>query len=171
MLTQAELKHILDYNHDTGIFTWKNPHKQGRAKPGKPAGTIKLCGPVGSKRPYHYIHFGRKWYRSHRLAWLYMTGSWPEKEIDHINNNTHDNRFVNLREADHQQNGYNKKLQANNTSGVKGVYWDKSRCKWMARLNINGRMVNLGRFANIEDAIKKIMEEREKHHGEFCNHG
>ena len=100
-----------------------------------------------------------------------MTGSWPEKEIDHINNNTLDNRFVNLREADHQQNGYNKKLQANNTSGVKGVYWDKSRCKWMARLNINGRMVNLGRFANIEDAVKKIMEEREKHHGEFFNHG
>lgn len=171
MLTQEQLKFIINYDPESGEFTWNNPHKQGPAKRGSRAGTVKWCGPVGRKVPYLYIHFGRKWYRAHRLAWLYMTGSMPEDQIDHISTETLDNRFCNLRQATQAQNNYNQNLSRKNTSGVKGVYWDKSRSLWMARTRINGKETNLGRFANIQDAERVVREAREKWHKEFHNHG
>lgn len=171
MITQSELKFIINYDHESGEFTWRNPHKQGPAKVGAKAGTIKWCGSIGSKRPYLYIHFGRKWYRAHRLAWLYMTGEWPDDQIDHINTDTLDNRFCNLRQATQRQNNYNQNINSKNTSGVKGVSWGKTRNLWMARTKIDGKAVNLGRFSTIEAAEKKVREAREKWHKEFHNHG
>lgn len=169
MITQEELKKILSYDEITGIFRWLNPHAQGVAKPGALAGTVKRCGE--RKVPYHYIHFGRKWYRAHRLAWLYVTGSHPDDQIDHIDNNTLNNAFLNLRQATQSQNNYNQKIMITNTSGVKGVSWDKTRNLWMARTSVNGKSINLGRFSNIEDAEKVVKQYRETWHKEFHNHG
>lgn len=171
MITQEELKFIINYDPESGEFTCRNPHKQGPAKIGSKAGTIKHCGTIGRKRSYLYIHFGKKWYRAHRLAWLYMTGEFPEEQIDHINTDTLDNRFCNLRKASQQQNNYNQNLNIRNTSGVKGVSWDKTRGLWMARTSVNGKSVNLGRFTDIEDAENVVKGYREKWHKEFHNHG
>ena len=44
-------------------------------------------------------------YLAHRLAWLYVTGSWPSQDIDHIDGDPTNNRFANLREVTHQENG------------------------------------------------------------------
>ena len=73
--------------------------------------------------------------------------------VDHINHRVNDNRKENLRIVNSSQNAMNTKLPCSNSSGYKGVSWDKSRNKWMASIKINGKSKNLGRFENLDDAI------------------
>lgn len=96
MLTQAKLKSLINYNPVTGEFS-----RAGYAK----CGTLTYQG-------YLAIQVAGKRYYAHRLAWFYMTGKWPEDEIDHKNRIRNDNRWENLREAD-------RYLQSTNRSGYK----------------------------------------------------
>ncbi len=73
--------------------------------------------------------------------------------MDHIDNNRLNNKLNNLRWASHQENQMNSSISSKNTSGVKGVYYDKTRNKWVAQISIDGTMKNIGRYDNIEDAI------------------
>lgn len=93
-------------------------------------------------------------------------------DVDHINHLPHDNRKSNLRLCKHFQNITYSKDYANNTSGRKGVYWDKSRDLWMASITYNKKTYHLGRFENFEDAVKAREEaenniHREYHYEEF----
>lgn len=74
---------------------------------------------------YVQIKISGKLYHAHRLAWLYVYGYMPEKEIDHINRIRDDNRIANLREATSQLNSLNTGIYKNNTSGSKGIYYNK----------------------------------------------
>lgn len=87
--------------------------------------------------------------------------------VDHINGNTLDNRKENLRLCTNQENIRNCKVPKNNKSGHKGVYWCESRNKWSAQITIDNKTIALGRFDNIEDAIKCRNEASLKHYGEF----
>lgn len=87
--------------------------------------------------------------------------------VDHINHMTYDNRKENLRICERSQNQMNQKLRSDNTSGRKGVYFDKSRNKWMASIAFGGRTKYLGRFDNKEDAIRAREEAEEKYFGEY----
>ena len=118
---------------------------------------------------YINIRVNNKTYLAHRLIWLYVYGKWPII-IDHINGNKIDNRICNLRNATYQQNNCNKKF-IENTSGIKGVCWDKVRGKWFARIMLNYKSINIGRFDNLNDAKLAIEAARIKYHGEFANHG
>ena len=89
MITQKHLKEILDYNTETGIWTWR-VNQARRIKIGQRAGTIISDG-------HRHIGISGKFYKAHRLAWLYMTGEFPKDEIDHINGVPDDNRWCNLR--------------------------------------------------------------------------
>ena len=73
-------------------------------------------------------------------------------EVDHENRNKRDNRRSNLRPLPHFLNNHNQGVYRSNTSGQRGVVWDKSKGKWMARLTLNGKTHHLGRFADLEDA-------------------
>lgn len=84
--------------------------------------------------------------------------------IDHINRNKHDNRRANLRYATTHANNLNTTLSRNNTSGYKGVSFSKATNKWQAYIWINRKMINLGFYQNIDDAIKARMEAEEKYH-------
>jgi len=87
----------------------------------------------------------------------------PKKVIDHINHNTLDNRRENLRELTHAENLQNHRgASKNSKSGVRGVYWDRSRGMWMAQYKLNGKPVNLGRFKTIEEARDVVERERKK---------
>lgn len=81
-------------------------------------------------------------------------------EIDHINRNPCDNRKTNLRFANRSLNNRNRKLYAKSKSGYTGVTWDKSRKLWRACMKVSGQSRELGRFANLEDAIaaRKLAE-------------
>lgn len=158
-LTQARLKELLNYDPDTGLFIRLLP--SGPSKPGDIAGYKNLHG-------YVLISVDGIQYYSHRLAWLYMTGNWPKVEIDHRDMNKANNKFDNLREATLSQNAINKCIQKNNTSGFKGIYWDKSRKKFAAQIKINGKHIHLGRFHTLESAYAAYCEAAKRYHGEFA---
>lgn len=79
-------------------------------------------------------------------------------ETDHINGNKLDNRKENLRTVTHSQNQLHSRLPKTNTSGVKGVVWDKKNKKWQAQLKVNGKNHFLGRYKTIIEAYYKRLE-------------
>jgi hypothetical protein len=162
MITQQELKELLHYNPETGIFTWKVSTAR-RVSSGDVAVTKRKDG-------YIQIKLNNELILSHRLIWIYMYGYLP-KYIDHINGQRDDNRIINIREVSNQQNSLNSKISKNNTSGIKGVYWDKSRNKWTVRLSIDGKCKFFKRFDDIDLAKLVIEEVRNKYHGKYANHG
>jgi hypothetical protein len=76
-----------------------------------------------------------------------------KSQVDHIDNNRSNNHITNIRWATGKENNQNKSLSSKNTSGVKGVYWNKNTNKWKAQIEINGKRINLGSFMNKDDAI------------------
>jgi hypothetical protein len=80
-------------------------------------------------------------------------GVWPEDQIDHINRDRADNRIENLREVTNKQNQQNRSTNSDNTSGHTGVSWYKPYSKWRAQIKHNHKVIHLGYFTNIEDAI------------------
>lgn len=143
-MNQKQLKELLNYCPETGIFTWRI--ESGNAHIGAVAGTIK-------SNKYLTIGVKSKRYHAHRLAWFWMMGYWPTKDIDHINRQRADNRWCNLREISRSKNLHNTSLRKDNLSGFKGVQWDGARNKWHARIKINGVAYFLGRFNNLTDAV------------------
>jgi hypothetical protein len=89
------------------------------------------------------------------------------KIVDHINGDTLDCRKSNLRICTIKENTRNQKAHRNNTSGIKGVSWDKLRKKWCARITGEGVYKYLGRYDNIEDAKKAYAEGSAKYHGVY----
>lgn len=87
--------------------------------------------------------------------------------VDHIDGNKLDNRRDNLRICTHQENDWNKALISTNTSGVTGVVWDKNRNKWLARIEVNGKTINLGGFKEKEDAIQARRQAEIDYFGEY----
>lgn len=144
MLTQQTLKEHLSYDCETGIFTRVN--NKGRFKAGSILGTKHSTG-------YFVIRINNKLYKSHRLAWLYAYGEFPDLVIDHINGNGFDNRLQNLRVVTQKQNCENQKLHKNNTSGHPGVDWSKVSNKWRAKITLNYKTIHIGLFENKDQAI------------------
>ncbi len=89
-------------------------------------------------------------------------------KIDHINRNSLDDRRHNLRPASHAQNLANRGPQINNTSGYKGVTWDKARERWFASIKVGGHRINLGRFDDKIEAARVYNEAALKYFGEFA---
>lgn len=107
----------------------------------------------------------RTTYKLHRV----LAGAPDGMEIDHINHNKLDNRMANLRICSHAENGRNLSLSKNNTSGVAGVVWDKSRDRWAATIKFNYKNIHLGRFIDKQKAIKAREKAEIKYFGEFAN--
>lgn len=89
--------------------------------------------------------------------------------VDHINHNGLDNRKCNLRICTNQENICNCLVPKNNKSGHKGIYWAKDRQKWTVQVTINNKTKYIGRYDNLENAIKARKEAAEKYYGEFAN--
>lgn len=88
-------------------------------------------------------------------------------EVDHISGDKIDNRRSNLRAATKQQNGFNRGLSRNNTSGWKGVSWHRPTGKWVARLTLKYKEIYLGLFEDKDEAIAARISAAKEHHGEF----
>ncbi len=146
-LTQDYLKSILEYYPDTGDWFWivdRCSAKEG-----------SLAGHKQGKIGYEYIAITIDGvsYLAHRLAHLYMDGKWPENHVDHEDLNGLNNKWENIRNATRSQNLGNQKLHSNNTSGHKGVCWDKKAGKWIVRIQVNKKSQILGYFVK-EDLLK-----------------
>lgn len=157
------LSNLLSYDPETGVISWKV--NRGRVKAGDAAGYHHK----GDN--YLYVKIRPHRYPAHRLAWFLHYGRWPENVIDHINGNGLDNRLCNLREATISENMFNSRTPKSNTSGRKGVCYDKLNKKWMAYVGFEGRFINLGRYRTLEEADAAARAGREKFHKDFHNHG
>ena len=93
----------------------------------------------------------------------------PEGEVDHRNQDRLDVRKENLRVATRPQNSFNKQLPAHNKSGYKGVSWDKLSNRWVAKIEIEGRQLNLGRYKEKEEAALAYNKAALKYHREFAS--
>lgn len=101
-----------------------------------------------------------------------MYGEFPSSGlIDHKNSVRTDNRITNLREASKSANSCNTNMKSDNTSGVKGVFWQKNRKKWLVQIQVNRELKYLGYFTSKEEAEAAARAAREEFHGEFANHG
>ena len=159
MLTQEELKRVLRYDIDTGLFT-RTVSTNGKIKVGETAGYLHPHG-------YIYIRVKNKRYYTHRLAWLYTYGEFPDKCVDHINGNRSDNRFTNLRLASKSENQFNRKKDKRCTSGFKGVSYVEKCDKWKAQAYAFGKHHYLGLFLTPEEAAHIYNEFTKILHGEF----
>lgn len=156
MLTQAQLKELLHYNPDTGVFTWLV------ARAGKKIGNI-----AGSyyKTRYLRIRIFKKIYQAHRLAWLYIHGEHPLKFIDHINGIGTDNRISNIRECTNAENQQNqRKAHKDSKTGYLGVYFNKKYQKYMVQISINGKQKTVGLFPDIEVAHQYYLTVKREFH-------
>lgn len=161
-LTVEILKQTLSYDPETGKWSWLN---------GRTARTDYELYINGEKtNPYHLLTLGRRNYLCHRLAWFYMTGSWPVEMIDHINGNKSDNRLCNLREATRGQNLANRhSLARHNTSGFRGVSPRKDNGKWRATIRDGKKIRSLGSFNTKEEAKSAYDTAFKEKYGEFAN--
>lgn len=155
------LRDCLDYNPDTGLFTWLVTNSN-RSK----AGTV--AGYISKSDNYRYIRIDGMRFNSARLVWLYCHGRWPIGEVDHKNCVRSDDRIDNLREATRGQNESNKKPKRNNTSGCKGVSWHSTRLRWQAEIQANGKKRFLGYFRDKESAVIAYQGAVGEYHGEFA---
>lgn len=155
-MLKAELcREILSYDPETGEFDRSKYRHKGKM--------------VGWKDELGYIHIrvNKVLYLAHRLAWLHFYGKWPRGGLDHINGDPSDNRIANLREANQSQNMRNTPIAKKNTSGRKGVSWDKQKNLWRATITLHRRQRFVGRFSNVDDAIKAREIAEQTFHGEF----
>jgi hypothetical protein len=105
------------------------------------------------------------------MLWMHRFIMNPEKGmvIDHLDGNPLNNQKNNLRICTHAENMRNSKINKNNKSGHKGVYWHKTSSKWMAYIKYNNKLLYLGYFPVLIDAAKAYNEAALKYHGEFAN--
>jgi len=141
MLTQERLKALLHYDPDTGIFTFLVG--RGGKHVGMRAGYINdaishVCRRVG---------VDGKRYRTSHLAWLYMTGKWPLYTLDHINRDSLDDRWINLREATPSEQCVNRR---NWGKYARGVSYQNDR--FSARISRRGKTLFLGKFTTEAEA-------------------
>lgn len=160
MLTQARLRELLNYDQDSGRFTWKV------SRPRCKAGTL-----AGTPRPDGYIQISidKKLHLAHRLAWLYVHGHFPPDQIDHRNSNRADNHLTNLRPATQQQNNFNVDVRSHNQLGIKGVCFrkDLKEKKFKAQISLNNRLYHLGFYPTAEQASDAYNGFAKLVHGEF----
>lgn len=162
MKKNLELYHLIKdwLRYKDGHLYWKV--SKGCAKKGRRAGY--------KAKHYEVVKFFGKGYMVHRLIYLIHHGYLPQY-LDHIDNDTFNNRIENLREATYSNNNCNVGLTKANTSGVKGVSWCKHHEKWRARVDLNKKTFYLGHHDDIKDAEKVVRKVREQLHKEFTNHG
>lgn len=158
-LTLEKLCSILRYDPQTGNWTWLI-QKNNRFKAGSRAGS--------NAGRYWVIKIDGETFTAHHLAFFYMTGRWPQEEMDHKDTDTFNNAWSNLREATRSQNCANRRLHKNNTSGYKGVIWHKQRGRWAAQIRISGTTKHLGFFDTPELASEAYAAAAIETFGEFA---
>ena len=160
---------IFDWHHlftyrDDGNIIWKENRSQS-TKAGDVAGSltnkryrrveITLCGKTYS-------------IATHRIIWEMFNGPIPSgAQIDHIDGDRANNRIQNLRLADSKQNAWNRGLSRANTSGFKGVCYEKASRKWLTQIRTNGVARKIGRFNTKEEAAEAYRKADIQYRGEF----
>lgn len=150
-------REFLSYDPDTGEFTWIKKVRK-RTLVGERAGGRNTLG-------YILIQVGGVQMYAHRLAWWFVHGEWPSKNIDHIDGNKDNNRIGNLRLCGQKDNNGNRGAVARpRPTKFKGVCWHKRGKKWAAR--VAGK--HLGMFDTDVSAAIAYDRAALEYYGEFA---
>lgn len=164
-MTYEEARRHFSYDPETGLLTWI-VSTSNRALPGSVVSATRQ----NKGKTYVQMQFKYKGYAAHRVIWLWVTGSFPEKEIDHIDGNGTNNRWSNLREVTRHQNGKNMRKRSSTLPNRTGVYWRKRINKWVVQIMVDRKHIHGGYFVDEQEAIaaRKALEVEYGFHG---NHG
>lgn len=148
MIDKEKLYELLEFNFETGKMYWRrrpNARSQWNGRyAGKEAFTAKRGG-------YFHGAIGGRLFQAHRVIYAAAHGEWPEL-IDHINQDTEDNRLANLRAASKSINSHNSKCRVDSRTGIKGVSWSKRQSAFRAYLTVGGKQIHLGYHPTVEAA-------------------
>jgi hypothetical protein len=149
MISIDELKALLTYSYSTGEFVWR--------KNGERAGTTRPDGRVSIMIRYRA-------YRAHRLAWMYVNGSMPTLDIDHIDGNPANNAIANLREVTRSVNMQNqRRARSDNSTGMLGVQ-NRGTGKFRAEIALAGKRIYLGTFTDPVAAADAYLKAKRAYH-------
>jgi hypothetical protein len=152
MITQQELLDRFEYRNGELIRKINNKPMKGMSNSG-----------------YLRANINGTIYLVHRLIFMMHYGYLP-KYIDHIDGNTVNNNIVNLRDASLSENAWNRRINKNSVTKVKGVRLHNCG-KYQVRLQVNKKSMNFGLYNDLELAELVATEARNKYHKEFANHG
>lgn len=159
---------MLDYDQVSGKLTWKNQTHWRRVN-GEEAGRIHSDGSVE-------LIIDNKFYRAARIIWRMVTGDDPgEDEVDHEDLNNSNNAWLNLRLASRSENGSNRGLQSNNSTGIKGIWYCWTHFRWYAKVQKDGVYYSKGIAGLHSDGppvalVEWVLKMREEKHAEFARH-
>ncbi|AVJ51901.1 hypothetical protein ebrios_18 [Escherichia phage Ebrios] len=152
---------VIDSESPSGL-RWADTARYQQA--GKPAGTLQ------SNPRYWVVWVNKRLYRVHRVIMCLLHdlkyASCPV--VDHIDGDGSNNSIGNLRLVTHAQNSANMKTPTSNTTGVKGVSYDKRRNKYRAYVTVHGKQHTAGRFDTLEEAAEAVKKLREELHGQYA---
>lgn len=161
---------------DGNVFWRKRPRYHFETSRGQSIFNGRYAGKIAGNealfngKRYRKLSIDRKNYLCHRVVLAIINREWPIGDVDHIDGNGLNNSPDNLRVVSSSQNGKNAKLICTNTSGVMGVSFMKSKGKWRARIQTEGRQIHIGMFEKFEDAVV-ARREAEKRYEFHENHG
>ena len=161
MLTQERVRALYAYDAETGIVT-------RRISLGGNSVVGSVVGAPDGNKGYLRVRLEGKTVSLTRIIWLYMTGELPALQVDHKDRNKINNRWQNLRLATNAQNKCNSGVRKDSGTGIKGVHLDKRTGRYRAKISVQGKRINLGFFATLEEAAK-ARADAEHLHGEFSN--
>jgi len=159
-ITADRVRELLHYDTETGVFTWRvDVGRWGRTKAGTVTGSPDTLG-------YLRIGVGGCDLYAHRLAWLYMTGNWPNGDIDHVDGCPSNNSWRNLRDVSHKTNSENRRKAAKGKkSGLPiGVSIERDTGVFVSHIMTNGRIHSLGRHSTPEAAHAAYVDAKRKLH-------
>ena len=153
------LMESVSYDPAYGSFEWKERplHHFADARSQKSWNTKCAGKPMFQSTDdlgYCRTTIASKRIRAHTVAFVIMTGEYPQGEVDHINGDRADNRWMNLRGVSRGENSKNLAMRSDNTSGITGVVWHAAAKKWQASISSNRKTVYLGLFSDIDDASR-----------------
>jgi hypothetical protein len=161
-MNQALLQSLLNYDPETGIFTYKHTLiKKTRVYhyAGDLVDTIR--------NGYFCVSIAKTSYYLHRLAYLYMTGSMPNDCVDHIDGNTQNNKWNNLRETTKKLNPKNRAGDCDSLTKVKGVYFNKKLGRYTSQIMSDGKSHYLGAYDTVDEAKAAYDAKAKELHGEY----
>ncbi len=144
------MKKLLDYDPETGNFTWK-------VNRGNQIHIGDVAGYLNKHLGYRMITLDNRLYYAHRLAILYMTGEFPRSHTDHKRGRRADNRWEEIREATQGQNLRNRK--------ARGYYRSRKTHGWNVKLMVDRRVIYIGTFKTRKEAKAAYLKACERHHG------
>ena len=147
-LGYKEVARLFTYDRESGVLYWRR-RINGNIPKTLEAGTQRTSNSAGYRR----VGIKGKIYQEHRIIMMLCFGHIPENaEIDHINHVRNDNRLCNLRFVTMSENRRNQSVNSKSTTGVTGVYFSKTKKKYIAQISVDWETIYLGIFETLEEA-------------------